>query len=234
MTRRTAAAIALTAVVGLLVSVLTLVSWSREQVEPVGTTGAGLVELPSRPLARPGPAPESPNDAAPERQARRITTAPASLRRKQVGRAAPPVELTIPSVQLRARVRPVGVARDGQMQLPPDPSVLGWYRFGPAPATRTGGSVVLAGHLDSREFGLGPLVRLREVDLGSTISVATRRGKRLDYTVVRVERFDRQQLPPELFGRTGRELLRILTCGGAYDPASGYEQNLVVTATPAA
>src|SRR5699024_7730696 len=102
----------------------------------------------------------------------------------------------------------------------------------PAPAAPTGGSVVLAGHLDSWEFGMGPLVRLRDVALGSSIDVMTAGGDRLDYGVVRVQRFDRQALPPELFGRTGREVLRIIRCGGAYDPATGYEQNLVVTAAP--
>ena len=93
--------------------------------------------------------------------------------------------------------------------------------------------MVLAGHLDSVELGVGPLVRLRDVDLGAAVTVATGGGDQLDYTVIRVQRFDRQQLPPQVFGRTGPELLRIITCGGGYDPATGYEQNLVVTAAPA-
>jgi hypothetical protein len=223
------------AAAGLLVSVLALLSWSGAQVEPVGTARTArteVVEPPAR-QARTG-ATERTRDAVRDRPERGIRTAPASLRRQPHQRAAPPLEVAIPSVELRARVRPVGVTRDGQMELPADPAVLGWYRFGPAPGAPTGGSVVLAGHLDSREYGLGPLVLLREVDLGSAITVATRGGERLDYTVVRVQRFDRQQLPPELFGRTGRELLRVITCGGAYDPETGYEQNLVVTAAPAA
>jgi hypothetical protein len=52
--------------------------------------------------------------------------------------------------------------------------------------------------------------------------------------VVGVERFDRQGLPEELFSRQGPERLRVITCGGEYDPdAGGYQQNLVVTAAPA-
>jgi hypothetical protein len=231
MTRRTAAATTVVAVAGLLVSVLALLNWSRDQIEPVATTQARVGERPVD-RARTGAA-QRERHTARDRWGR-VRTAPAALHRHQERRAAPPVEVAIPTVELRARIRPVGVARDGQMQLPPDPAVLGWYRFGPAPAASTGGSVVLAGHLDSREFGLGPLVRLREVGLGTAVTVTVRDGKRLAYEVVRVQRFDRQQLPPELFGRTGRELLRILTCGGAYDPETGYEQNLVVTAAPAA
>jgi Sortase domain len=235
MTRRTAAAATVVAAAGLLVSVLTVLGWSRDQVAPVTTARSQVVDPPAPPDTAPDEretASDKRDASASDRSKRRIRTASATLPRRQAREAAPPVEVTIPSVGLRAPVRPVGVARDGQMQLPADPAVLGWYRFGPAPASPTGGSVVLAGHLDSNEFGLGPLVRLREVDLGSTITVATRGGEMLDYTVLRVQRFDRQRLPAELFGRTGRELLRLITCGGAYDPETGYEQNLVVTAAP--
>jgi hypothetical protein len=235
MTRRTAAATALVSAAGLLVSLVVLVSWSGRQVDPPAPMEAGVVELPRPPAA----GPDEPRrdvaaarEAAPGPAARRVPAARASLSRLESRRAARPVQVTIPSAQLGLPVRPVGVAPDGQMQLPPDPAVMGWYRFGPAPAGPTGGSVVLAGHLDSFEFGLGPLVRLREVEPGSSVTVVTVDGVRHDYTVRRVQRFDRQQLPGELFGRTGPELLRLITCGGAYDPDTGYEQNLVVTAAP--
>lgn len=130
-------------------------------------------------------------------------------------------------------VRPVGVAADGQMALPANPAVLGWYRFGPAPGDGTG-SVVLAGHLDSKRYGLGPLVALREVDVGDVVRVARSDGGLRRYAVVDIRRYDRQALPEELFARTGPERLRIITCGGEYDPENGgYQQNLVVTAAPA-
>jgi hypothetical protein len=131
-----------------------------------------------------------------------------------------------------ARIRPVGVAQDGQMQLPPDPRVLGWYRFGPGPGSGSG-SAVLAGHLDSRRLGLGPLVRLRDVEVGDPVRVRLGDGTTRRYRVSDVTRYDRQALPNELFSRSGPERLRLITCGGAYDAESGgYQQNLVVTATP--
>ena len=52
-------------------------------------------------------------------------------------------------------VAAMGVAEDGQMALPPDPRTIGWYRYGAGPGDRVG-SVVLGGHLDSREYGVGP------------------------------------------------------------------------------
>lgn len=150
-------------------------------------------------------------------------------------RARPrPVEVDLSSIGVRATVVPVGVGRDGQVRLPPNPRVMGWYEFGPAPGATNGGSVVLAGHLDSRRFGLGPLVLLRESAVGDRIRVSSADGGQATYTVVAVERFDRQGLPSSLFGRSGPELLRVITCGGEYDAeAGGYQENLVVTAAPA-
>jgi hypothetical protein len=142
------------------------------------------------------------------------------------------MRVQVASAGIDSAVRPVGVTPDGQMALPPRPEVLGWYRFGPAPGAGTG-SVVLAGHLDSRRYGLGPLVGLREVEAGDEVRVTRSDGTATSYTVVDVRRYDRQALPEELFARKGPERLRIITCGGDYLPdEGGYQQNLVVTAVP--
>lgn len=162
-----------------------------------------------------------------------------SLHRR--GNAAPPpaapetpstVRVQVASAGIDSAVLPVGVAPDGQMELPERPEVLGWYRFGPAPGSGIG-SVVLAGHLDSRRYGTGPLVGLREVEAGDDVRIVRSDNTAVGYTVVEISRYDRQALPEELFARTGPERLRIITCGGDYLPdAGGYQQNLVVTAVP--
>lgn len=218
-TTRSAWAIAVLALVGLVLS-LTAV-WPRsDRPRPVPDREAGppAVSTTRAPASSGAPSEVGRNDAAP-------------------GPARPsvvPVGVAMTSIGVEAPVRPVGVARDGQMQLPPDPRVMGWYRFGPAPASGEAGSVVVAGHLDSKRFGIGPLVRLRDIEVGEPVAVALSDGTTSTYTVVEVERFDRQALPSRLFARTGPERLRIITCGGAYDPvAGGYQQNLVVTAAPA-
>ena len=142
------------------------------------------------------------------------------------------MRVQVASADIDSAVRPVGVSPDGQMALPPSPEVLGWYRFGPAPGAGTG-SVVLAGHLDSKRYGLGPLVGLREVDAGDGVRLTRSDGTAKRYTVLEVRRYDRQALPEEVFARTGPERLRIITCGGEYLPdEGGYQQNLVVTAVP--
>jgi sortase (surface protein transpeptidase) len=160
-----------------------------------------------------------------------VGRADASLGTLVTRRTAPPVRLRVPSLGLDTAVRAVGVADDRQMRLPADPRVLGWYRYGPAPGGE--GSVVLAGHVDSRRFGVGPLSRLQTIEVDALIAVAGRSGRVRTYRVDSIERFDRQALPAAVFARTGPERLRLVTCTGPYLPeAGGYQQNLVVTAVP--
>ncbi len=230
-TTRAAAVIAVLAVVGLVVSVTAV--WSRLD--------------PSSPFRGPEPGPpvavaRTPAFSEPAAGVTGAGTTGGSAVSRSDARlgafdesaVARPVRVTMDVVDIDATVRPVGVASDGQMQLPPDPRVLGWYRFGPPPGAGTGGSAVLAGHLDSNRFGLGPLVRLRDVEIGDTVELAASDGRTVTYTVVGVTRYERQGLPDELFSRRGPERLRIITCGGEYDAGQGgYQQNLVVTAVPA-
>lgn len=225
MTRRAALVVAVLATVGLLVSGVALWPRADEGTAPVYPgTAAG-------PLVAPDLAGEGSSSGPETRPGERVPRSPATLPAR--GPEAPrTVRLAAPTVGIDVRVRPVGVARDRQMALPPDPAVLGWYRYGPAPGSGRG-SVVLAGHLDSRRFGLGPLVRLRDVQVGDRVEVTHDDGTRRAYRVRSLRRYDRQALPAELFSRAGRERLRIVTCGGAYLPdRGGYQQNLVVTAVP--
>jgi hypothetical protein len=219
MRTRTAAVIAVIAVAGLVLSISAI--WPRLAPEQT------VREEPGPPVALESSSPSSSVTASPSPVSRTAATLdpakqPASPR---------PVRVVLGSVGIDAVVRPVGVTRDAQMQLPRDPRVMGWYEFGPAPASGTG-SVVLAGHLDSHRFGVGPLVRLRDVVVGDPIEVLSSDRVTSTYRVVRVERYDQQALPADIFSRTGPERLRIITCAGAYDPETGYEENLVVTAVP--
>ncbi|HEX4977982.1 MAG TPA: class F sortase, partial [Nocardioides sp.] len=222
MSRRAALVVAVIATLGLLVSAVAL--WPRDDGTPAVDPGSA-----AGPLAAPDLAGESPR--RPTTPGERVPRSPATLP-APAPEPARAVQLTAPTVGLDLPVRPVGVARDRQMALPADPSVLGWYRHGPAPGAGRG-SVVVAGHLDSRRFGLGPLVRLRDVQVGDRVVVTRDDGTRRAYVVRSLRRYDRQALPAELFSRAGAERLRIVTCGGAFLPdRGGYQQNLVVTAVP--
>jgi len=225
-TMRAAVAITVMAVVGLVVSVIA--AWSQLTADsPPGEQQLGP------PVSHvPEPRPDRVEDGAvrPPPEVGRSPAVPTAVEDDEQSR---PVRITVDAVGIDSVVRAVGVAADGQMELPPNPEVLGWYRFGPAPGAAAAGSAVLAGHLDSRRYGIGPLVRLRDVEPGDLVEVALSDGSRTTYRVEAVTRYDQQALPAELFARDGAPRLRLITCGGDYDvDAGGYQQNLVVTAVP--
>jgi len=144
-----------------------------------------------------------------------------------------PVSVEVSAVNISAEVVPVGIADDGQMELPPHPDVIGWYRFGPT-AGNGAGSVVLAGHVDSRKYGLGQFARIHESEVGDEVLVRTESGRDLRYTVVDVRSLPKAELPlADVFSREGHERLLLITCGGDFDRQQGYADNIVVTAVPA-
>lgn len=147
--------------------------------------------------------------------------------------AEPPRRLVIPSVDISMPVTATGVTTDGQMELPPDPREVGWYKFGALPGDSRG-SAVLGGHVDSVRYGTGPLARLAKVRTGARITVTSPEGERLGYRVTSVERIAKSALPVDrLFDPSVPHRLVIVTCGGLYLPDSGgYEDNIVVVAEP--
>ncbi len=182
--------------------------------------------------SRPAPQPVASGAADPAAPSSSVGRSSAGLRAASRQQGAPR-RVRIAAAGIDVPVTPVGVAADRQMRLPDDPGVLGWYRFGPAPGSGAG-SAVLAGHVDSDRYGVGPLADLGVVDTTDRVAVRLSSGRWRSYRVDSVERFDRRALPDAVFARTGPERLRIVTCTGAYLPdEGGYQQNLVVTAVPA-
>lgn len=225
-TTKAAVAIIVTALIGLVVSVTA--AWSQLAPEEASRERLGPSDARSYAMAAKTRSRATVNRPA---EVTRSPATPTTVAKPST--IVRPVRITLSSVDIDATVRPVGVAPDGQMQLPPNPKVLGWYRFGPAPDGATEGAAVVAGHLDSRRYGLGPLVRLRGIDAGDPVQVSLSNGTAMTYRVATTTRFDQQALPEELFTRTGTPTLHIITCGGEYDAeAGGYQQNLVVTAVP--
>lgn len=168
------------------------------------------------------PAPQPSRTPAPTSTG--TSTAPAAVQA--------PTELVLSSVRVRLPVVPVGVSRDGQMTMPDDPADIGWYRFGPAPGAARG-SAVLAGHVDSKKYGVGPLARLRGLSKGETVVVRSADRPR-SFRVTEVRVISKAAVPlDQIFARTGSPQLRIVTCGGPYVKSQGgYQDNVVVTAVP--
>lgn len=202
-------------------------AWTTPAPDPAGWIVAPGPDVPAR-AAPPAPDPST-TDAHPRPlwSSRPAGPVPA---RSPVGRQ--PRRLVIARLGVSMPVRATGLTSGGQMALPDRPEQIGWYRYGPRPGDAAG-SVVLGGHVDSRAYGIGPLAVLGRLERGDRIVVQQVAGRQV-YRVRSVQLISKAALPVgALFDRSGPAALRILTCGGPYDPSrGGYRDNLVVTAEP--
>jgi LPXTG-site transpeptidase (sortase) family protein len=127
-------------------------------------------------------------------------------------------------------VVPVGVKPSGELEVPPA-ELVGWYRFGVHPGEA--GSAVLAAHIAFDGVD-GAFRRLASVKAGSSATVSFDDGSERRFVITKVERFDKDQLPADLFARSGPTRLALITCGGAFNrDLRSYEDNVVAIAEPA-
>ncbi|MFF3512186.1 class F sortase [Streptomyces sp. NPDC002573] len=151
---------------------------------------------------------------------------------KPLGRSAPS-RVDIPSLGVQAPVVTSGLDAQGAIE-PPSfarPGVVGWYGNGVTPGAA--GTALIVGHVDT-DTGPAVFYKLSSLRPGAKIRVVRGDGRTAEFTVEGVgvlgrDRFDAQ----EAYGtrQPGRAELRLITCGGTFDRASGaYTANVVVSA----
>lgn len=174
----------------------------------------------------PSPSPEGPG-------AGRVPVTDATLGATPAAAIVPPVRVQVPDLDIDMPVAAVGVAPEGDMELPDDAGVAAWYEFGPAPAAAAG-STLIAAHVDSLTTGIGPFAKLHDVAPGAQVVVTTADGGTHRYRVQDVARVEKDAAPVgEWFDRAGPPRLVLVTCGGAFDrEVRHYAENVVVTALP--
>ena len=147
--------------------------------------------------------------------------------------AAKPRRVSVPALGIAAPVVPRGLDASGAVDPPPleTPRTVGWYGDGTTPGEP--GAALLVGHVDT-ETQPAVFYGLSAARPGESIEVTRTDGSVAEFTVddVRVftrDRFDAQ----DVYGprQAGRAELRLITCGGTFDRASGtYTANVVVYA----
>jgi len=141
--------------------------------------------------------------------------------------AAAPLRITIPSIGVQAPVGTVGLERDGTIGVPRDAVTTAWYRYSPAPGTL--GPSVIVGHVDSAADGPGVFYALGRLLPGDPISVDRADGSTARFTVTQVLQVPKGGFPTtQIYGNTSRPELRLITCGGHFDPTSGHYLDNVV------
>ena len=148
-------------------------------------------------------------------------------------RRSTPVSLDVPRIGIHgAGLVQLALAKDGSIQVPGlgANSPAGWFSGSPTPG-QLGPSVIL-GHVDSAAAGPAIFYRLGTLRPGDTAAIT-----RADHTVAvfrvdSVEEYAKAHFPTlQVFGNTDHAGLRLITCGGTFNPATGsYESNVVVYA----
>jgi LPXTG-site transpeptidase (sortase) family protein len=151
-------------------------------------------------------------------------------RAKPLARSAP-VRIRIPGIGVDAPVMKVGRDADGTVQVPPlaDHNLTGWYRYGPAPGQR--GPAVILGHVDSTA-GISVFYYLKNLHAGDKVYVTLADGKVAAFAVDGLQRVAKDAFPTaSVYGKSGYPSLRLITCGGPFDKATGhYADNVIVYA----
>ncbi len=138
-----------------------------------------------------------------------------------------PVRLIIPALKIDTVVGTLGLQPDHQVMVPTTTHVVGWYDDGPTPGEI--GSAVILGHVDSFA-GPGTFFYLKDLKSGDSITVKLADGTVTRFRVVSVIQYSKTAFPDRLvYGSHGTRMLQLVTCGGAFDHATGhYESNIVV------
>ncbi|UFT99050.1 class F sortase [Radiobacillus kanasensis] len=138
-----------------------------------------------------------------------------------------PSSISIPAIDVEAKVHEVGLLENGQMGVPEDFTSTGWYEPGTMPGDQ--GSAVIAGHVDDKS---GPAVffYLKELEAGNQVIITGAKGEKLTFEVVGKEVFPQNDAPVEdIFGYTSRRMLNLITCTGPFDRSKGgHIERLVV------
>jgi len=145
-----------------------------------------------------------------------------------------PVRVLIPRLHVDAATTPVAADGSGALAVPEDPRVTGWWN-GSARPGEPSGSVVIDGHVDSATRGVGAFFNLQRARPGDQVLVITSSRQARSYRVVARRQYSKSALPAaDIFTQAVTPRLILLTCGGAFDTATGnYLDNVVVYAVPA-
>jgi sortase (surface protein transpeptidase) len=192
--RRPAAALALAAGLLVIAGGVTGLLLSRHPAVVMRPAAAGVAAL---------PAPTGP-----------IVAPPQSADPKPV---AAPVSLTIPLIGVQTKLLTLGLARDGELQVPllSQASLAGWYRGSPRPGAI--GSAIIVGHIDSNHKG-AVFWRLNTLTRGDKVYVKRADGTLVEFRVTLVQSYLKDHFPTqEVYGPVPDAELRLITCGGAVD-----------------
>jgi hypothetical protein len=144
-------------------------------------------------------------------------------------RASAPLAVTIPAIGVRTTLLRLGLNRDGTLQVPSlttSANKAAWYKNSVTPGQA--GTSVIEGHVDS-DRGPAVFFRLGALKPGNLIDVKRADGMTAVFRVTGVREYAKDKFPSQtIFGPADYAALRLITCGGDFDPATGHYLSSVV------
>jgi hypothetical protein len=134
-----------------------------------------------------------------------------------------PVSVRIPAIGVEAELLHLGLNSDGTVQVPSLQRSAGeaaWYKYSATPGQI--GSSVIEGHVDTTQ---GPAVfyRLGALRPGDSVDVTLADGITAIFRVTGVREYLKSRFPAQaIYGATDFAALRLITCGGVFDYATGH------------
>ena len=143
-----------------------------------------------------------------------------------------PVSLYIPRIQVRAKTIPLGLTSRGTAAVPSlaTPFLTSWYDKGPTPGQP--GTAVIFGHVDSAKVGPAVFYDLGNLRPGDLVYVTLADRQTAVFRVYSAALYLKEDFPTRtVYSYTSWPTLRLITCGGEFDKATGhYLGNTVVFA----
>lgn len=142
---------------------------------------------------------------------------------------SPPVSVAIPAIGLRSTLLHLGRNKDGTMAVPnltTSANEAAWYKYSATPGQL--GTSVIEGHVDSYR---GPAVffRLGALRPGNRVNVTLADGVTAVFKVTGVREYAKDKYPANtIYAPTKYAALRLITCGGGFDSATGHYLGSVV------
>jgi len=169
------------------------------------------------------------SSAAPPPVASPSATSVAPAASSPVLPASAPVRVQVPAIGVDSELMDLGLQADGSLEVPPDGFPAGWFTGAPTPGEL--GPAVLAGHVDwAGEPGV--FADLAQLVAGDEVVVDRADGSTARFVVVEVDQMAKEDFPTaEVYGDLDHAGLRLITCGGDFDAATGdYLDDVVVYA----
>jgi hypothetical protein len=144
-----------------------------------------------------------------------------------------PVSVDIPAIGVTSDLLDLGLNANGSIQVPSlvtSADEAAWYKYSATPGQI--GTSVIEGHADSYQ---GPAVfyRLGALQPGDTVDVTLADGITAIFRITGVRQYLKSNFPAKaIYGATDYAALRLITCGGVFDYATGhYLSSIVVFAS---